>query len=207
MWTWLFGVLSWLVGIGIPQVRGESSGLMNETGSTPSNWQRWECFPPGPGGLAAAIPDCNKALLKFPHNAAPGMMLTTEGFVTFYLSNLLNIKTRSNLRFFIGRFRQTGGSPHKYILPKTEVEGGCSVTVVIADSPRIQDETSSWTSIGLSASQLIQACQSPGQNNVGGWTIAGDMDFLKITIRSIFGSEDLNSNTSTIESGGAIGTS
>ena len=79
-----------------------------------------------------------------------------------------------------------GSSPHTYVLPKTEIVGTCAVTIEIPTYPRISDETSSWTSLGLSASQLIHACHSGGVgvHNVGGWVNAGDNGYIKITIEN-----------------------
>lgn len=48
--------------------------------------------------------------------------------------------------------------------------------------PSRSDETSSWSAITATASLLIQACSIPGSGAVGGWALAGDDEYMKITI-------------------------
>ncbi len=48
--------------------------------------------------------------------------------------------------------------------------------------PSRHDETSSWSAITAMGSLLIQACSIPGSGAVGGWTLAGDDNYIRITI-------------------------
>ncbi len=48
--------------------------------------------------------------------------------------------------------------------------------------PSRHDETSSWSAITAMGSLLIQACSIPGSGGVGGWTLAGDDNYIRITI-------------------------
>ena len=69
------------------------------------------------------------------------------------------------------------------MLPQSQIGPSSECGVVVELTTQAQgDETSSWTSVGMTASQLIQACQYAGSNHVGGWTLGGDGSFLKITI-------------------------
>ena len=82
------------------------------------------------------------------------------------------------------RFRQTGGSPHRYILPRIELgpERSCGVRVEIMTTPTRNEETSSWSAITSVGSLLIQACRVPGSGYIGGWAFAGDDEYIKVTI-------------------------
>ena len=77
-----------------------------------------------------------------------------------------------------------GGSPKPsvYKLPQTFHYGQCALTLDIDQSvQRVRDEQSTWTNIGLAATQLISACSQNG-GMTGGWTRGGDADKLMIYI-------------------------
>lgn len=54
---------------------------------------------------------------------------------------------------------------------------------LITPRPQARDhEETSWAAITATGSQLIQACSAEGSGYIGGWTFAGDEEYIKITI-------------------------
>ncbi|CAF9923177.1 MAG: hypothetical protein HETSPECPRED_005263 [Heterodermia speciosa] len=143
------------------------SPAANVTGTAVATGEKFECYPYRPSSPAldktAPVMDCARALLQFPKNAPP-------------------------VHAEKARFQQIrGGSPHRYVLPKTRygpasLPNNCFVQVEVIETPQRSDETSSWSAITATASLLIQACSIPGTGAVGGWTLAGDDENMRITI-------------------------
>lgn len=124
--------------------------------------------------MAAPVTACAQALLQFPKNAGHA------------------------------RFRQTGGSPHRYILPWVKIgsvgpQKSCAVVVEMIDPVAHEDDTSSWSAITAIGSILIQACSVPGTGFVGGWALAGDEQYMNITIMNSrgFRATGADNNTAT----------
>lgn len=91
-----------------------------------------------------------------------------------------------------------GGSPRPsiYKLPQTFNYGRCHLKLDLNQDTRIADEQSTWVSIGLAATQLLQAC---GTSNgmTGGWIRTGDNDHLLLIVGNLFGGDlggDVSSN-------------
>ncbi|KAI4220171.1 MAG: hypothetical protein L6R36_007810 [Xanthoria steineri] len=105
----------------------------------------------------AHISECAQALLQFPKDVSPA------------------------------GFRQIGGSPHRYVLPQTQVHppgrpGACGILVDFPE-PRVhRDDTSSWSAILTTGSLLLQACSGPGTGYVSGWAAVGDEEYMRIMI-------------------------
>ena len=51
---------------------------------------------------------------------------------------------------------------------------------------RVASEQSTWSDIGLAATQLLLACSQNGGLS-GGWIRTGDNDHLKVTVGNLFG--------------------
>ena len=70
-----------------------------------------------------------------------------------------------------------------------------------------EDDTSSWSAITGIGSMLIQACSVPGTGFIGGWALAGDEQYMNITIMNSrgFRPRGAESNTATPTALGAAG--
>ena len=87
----------------------------------------------------------------------------------------------------VAGFRQTGGSPHKYVLPQVKIypprhTRSCGVLVDFPEPQLHRDDTSSWAAIVAAGSLLMQACSVPGTGMVAGWALVGDGEYMRITI-------------------------
>ncbi|KAL8872125.1 MAG: hypothetical protein Q9174_002185 [Haloplaca sp. 1 TL-2023] len=86
-----------------------------------------------------------------------------------------------------GFFKNGGGIPQEYILPKETVIDDCRVTVSLTDG--IPQEGSSWSQIRSTANSLVLSCQAVHGSGLelvtGGYTTTGDRGQIKIAIRNI----------------------
>ena len=76
----------------------------------------------------------------------------------------------------------TGGNADIYQLPWFERHRDCEMIVEMIN-PQITLERSSWLEIGLAAMELNTACLDTEAKGVGGQTLTGNDDRIKITLR------------------------
>ena len=83
-----------------------------------------------------------------------------------------------------------GGSPKPsvYKLPQIFSYGQCHLQLDLNQETRVADEQSTWVSIGLAATQLLQACGTDS-GMTGGWIRTGDNDHLLVTVGNLFGND------------------
>lgn len=184
----------------------------NQTAPPVNSRQTYGCFsyrpaPPSPDRTAPVM-DCARALLQFPKNAPPGRSRFSNASFPTASQHRRNSPNRARTdipRNAPARFQQLHGhSPHRYYLPQTQfgpthIPNNCAVQIEIMELPSRHDETSSWAAITATGSLLIQACSIPGSGAVGGWTLAGDDNYMRITIGNsrYLASADASSGEST----------
>ena len=175
----------------------------NQTAPAVNSRQTYGCFSyrPAPPSIdrTAPVMDCARALLQFPKNAPPGKLPSAKNLLSRSLRAITTEPLQKRKRKsdepstnicpnVPARFQQLHGhSPHRYYLPQTQfgpahVPNMCVVQIEIMELPTRHDETSSWSAITATGSLLIQACSIPGSGAVGGWTLAGDDNYMRITI-------------------------
>ncbi|KAL8685993.1 MAG: hypothetical protein Q9218_007418 [Villophora microphyllina] len=95
---------------------------------------------------------------------------------------------------------------HKYELPQTKVGnlGTCGVKVeIVGTGPHRNSEISSWSAITAIGALVIEACAVPGTGYVGGWALAGDDEYMKVTIGARgYLAEGISSTTGELEATG-----
>ena len=91
-----------------------------------------------------------------------------------------------------------GGSPRPsvYRLPQTFNRLQCDLKLSM-DSSSVSDEQSTWSDIGLAASQMLAACsQNAGLS--GGWIRTGDHDHLVIEVGNLFGHRSVEATDASL---------